>query len=134
MDLDVYTSRPSPNLLQRFELDANFTRLLGNLKNLKKIPLDGGVEALRIEVPFSKGLQGNTLYIRSFYSSLFDAILERNDCILMGNPGISKSWFQLYMLYRFVNDTSKRIVNIVRQDGDEVTLINLQQGKAFTHV
>ena len=101
--------------------------------NLKEISLSGGVKALRLEIAFSKSLQGNTLYIRSFYSDLFDAILEQNDCILIGNPGISKSWFQLYMLYRFVNDTSKRIVNIVRQDGDEVTLINLQQGKAFTH-
>ena len=86
-----------------------------------------------LENSFSQDLQGNTLYIRSFYSDLFDAILEQKHCILIGNPGISKSWFQLYMLYRFVNDTSKRIVNIVRQDGDEVTLINLQQSKAFTH-
>ena len=31
------------------------------------------------------------------------------------------------MLYRFVNDTSKRIVNIVCQDGDKVTLMNLEQ-------
>ena len=128
----MYTSQPQSDFLQRFEFNAKFTRLLGNLKNLKKISLGGGVEALRIEVPFSKGLQGNTLYIRSFYSSLFDAIMERNDCILMGNPGISKSWFQLYMLYRFINDTSKRIVNIVRQVGNQVTLINLEQGKAFT--
>ena len=133
MDLDVYTSRPSPNLLRRFELDAHFTRLLDNLTNLEEISLGGEVKALRLENSFSQDLQGNTLYIRSFYSDLFDAILEQKHCILIGNPGISKSWFQLYMLYHFVNDTSKRIVNIVRQDGDEVTLINLQQSKAFTH-
>jgi len=46
------------------------------------------------------------LYIRPFYPQLFTQCLKEKAVILLGNPGISKSFFHWYLLFRFVNDLS----------------------------
>ena len=97
MDLgDVYESPPSDYLLQEITLNQDYTSLLNELKDLTPEKLDSGIEALRLDSKVlgleKKGL-GNTLYIRSFYSALFDSAMKHRNCVLTGNPGVSKSWF-----------------------------------------
>ena len=112
MDLgDVYESPPPDYLLQEITFNQDYTSLLNALKDLTLEKLDSGIEALRLDSKVL-GLEkspGNTLYICSFYSALFDSVMKRRNCVLTGNPGVSKSWFQLYMLYRFINRPKIRL-------------------------
>jgi hypothetical protein len=45
----------------------------------------------------------NSLFIREFYPALLSEIRESHNAILLGNPGIGKSWFQFYYLARILN-------------------------------
>ena len=74
----------------------------------------------------------STLYIRDFYSRLFKSMWAKRNTILIGNPGISKSWFQWYMIYRLANE---KVPNppkvIVHQTGASLlTFLFLQDNKA----
>ena len=41
-----------------------------------------------------------TIFVRSFYNRLVERMLsDEKWYILLGNPGISKSWFQWYLMY-----------------------------------
>jgi hypothetical protein len=51
-----------------------------------------------------KSILPHTLFVREFYPRIFDLLMKNNHSVLLGNPGISKSWFQLYILYRLVNE------------------------------
>jgi len=53
---------------------------------------------------------GPTLFIRDFYHRYFDLLRQQHKSIVIGNPGVSKSWFQWYILYRLVNE--KEIPNL----------------------
>ena len=49
--------------------------------------------------------QPTTLYIReSFYRRYFDLLRKKSWSIVIGNPGVCKSWFQWYILYCLVNE------------------------------
>lgn len=53
---------------------------------------------------------GPTLFIRDFYHRYFNLLRQPHWSIVIGNPGVSKSWFQWYILYRLVNE--KEIPNL----------------------
>ncbi len=59
----------------------------------------------------------STLYIRDFYSRLLDSLLSTKNSILLGNPGVSKSMFQWYIIQRLVSEGRYEL--IIRQVGDE---------------
>ena len=56
-------------------------------------------------VEFDKhSVQQSTLFFRKFYPALLKSLLSNEyNSVLIGNPGISKSWFQWYILYSVVN-------------------------------
>lgn len=56
------------------------------------------------------GPLASTLFIRDFYHRYFDLLRKEDKSVVMGNPGVSKSWFQWYILYRLVNE--KEIPNL----------------------
>ena len=56
----------------------------------------------------------STIYFRKFYPTLLNCLLEHELTILTGNPGISKSWFHWYLLYRMVNKNEKVEVKVPR--------------------
>ena len=45
----------------------------------------------------------NSMYVRKAYKDLTKVLLERTDpCMILGNPGIGKSYFSIYLLFRFL--------------------------------
>ena len=133
---DVWQEGTLPsNLVKGMIYNKALTKLITNMKGLDTCKLSNQIEALRLLNPaLSFNLENfgetKTLYIRSFYSFLYNTVLKCGKSVLTGNPGISKSWFQLYMLYRFVND--KPVDIVIRDDGGRVTLIDLQRSQAFS--
>ena len=98
---------PFKNLVE----DSNASSLLKALKTAAPIDISTNgicIQALTFdtEVPEGASIMPNTLYIRDFYDRLFSMIRRQKHTILVGNPGISKSWYQWYMLYRLVNEQS----------------------------
>lgn len=71
------------------------------LKSLKKADVfksskgENAVEAIRVCHPLEPGIARSTeIYARSFYDDLFKVIWKQRRAVLLGNPGVSKSWFQ----------------------------------------
>ena len=62
---------------------------------------------------------GSTLYVRDFYSRLYDQLFNSRRAILIGNPGISKSWFHWYILYKLLHDADCPFKVIIRQAGQQ---------------
>ena len=95
-----------------------------------------------VKIPQGASIMPNILYIRDFYDRLFNMIRREKHTILVGNPGISKSWYQWYMLYRLVNEQSlgpNHLGNnsspkvIIRQSGmEEMTFYFPQIDKAYS--
>ena len=83
------------------------TQLLKSLKSPETVKLclptdDGDVTTVSVQNNLdgevSTLLQG-TIFVRSFYGRLAKQLISRKWSILLGNPGVSKSWFQWYLLY-----------------------------------
>uniref|UniRef100_A0A1X7SY62 Uncharacterized protein n=1 Tax=Amphimedon queenslandica TaxID=400682 RepID=A0A1X7SY62_AMPQE len=79
------------------------------------------------------------LYVRNFYNRLFEAMwANRGNVLLLGNPGVSKSWFQWYIMYRLVNRKERVHLSnpptvIARQLGnDSLTFFFPDKDKVYT--
>ena len=80
--------------------------------------------------------------IRNFYDRLFNTLQRGKHTILVGNPGVSKSWYQWYMLFRLVNEQllgPNHLGNnsipkvVIRQSGMEVMTFYFPQiDKAYS--
>ena len=123
-------------MLERLDLeeDHNATSILKGLQTAKVFNVSACGEQTNKEslvqgvtvsgVQFDKvSVQPSTIYFRRFYPTLLSCLLEQKYSILMGNPGISKSWFHWYILYHMVNENVVRTVEapklIVRQSAEE---------------
>ena len=76
---------------------------------LKGVPLD------------DYSIHSSTIYIRNFYPALFECLMDKKYTVLTGNPGVSKSWYQWYILYCLINKGVKCKFTpklIVRQVGE----------------
>ena len=94
-----------------------------SLKSPETVKLNFGVTAVSVRNNLdgdeSTLLQG-TIFVRSFYGRLAKQLISRKWSILLGNPGVSKSWFQWYLLYCIANkcgcyDSTESPRLIVRQ-------------------
>ena len=116
------------------------TQLLRSLKSPETIKLclptdDGDVTAVSVRNNLDGDvcalLQG-TIFVCSFYGRIAKQLISRKWSILLGNPGVSKSWFQWYLLYCIANkcgcyDSTESPRLIVRQvAGDNMTYYFLQ--------
>ena len=105
------------------------------LKSLEKADVfklskgENAIEAIRVRHPLVPGEVNPTeIYVRSFYDDLFKVIWKEGRAVLIGNPGVSKSWFQWYVMWRLVNHKnfghengkSESVKVIVRQTGNDV--------------
>ena len=128
---DVWKASTSDDTLRCMRYSVDSTCLLQELKSARLDSLNSGIEALRLSSTFNflpKSCIGSVLYIRDFYHKLFDVVLEESSsCILTGNPGISKSWFQMYILVQ-----NPKFTVVVRQYEKRVTLFDLEDLQAFT--
>ena len=67
------------------------------------------------ELPF-ESLVLNIIFARSFFPALLCEIRKCKRCVLLGNLGIGKSFFQFYYLTWLVNRTSQNERNEMRED------------------
>jgi len=79
-----------------------------NLKQGKHIrTLRGNVKVIQFPDPVGidadKTIAPNVLFVRSFYEDLLRVIRLYPALVLVGNPGISKSFFQYYYMWRMLN-------------------------------
>jgi len=86
------------------------SRWLSNLKQGEHIKtLRGNVKVIRFpdrvgtDTATAKTIAPNVLFIRSFYEDLLRVIRLHPARVLLGNPGISKSFFQYYYMWRILN-------------------------------
>ena len=64
---------------------------------------------LKLKIPFS-WMNGKTIYVRDVYKCLHQVTSKApRDVIVIGNPGIGKSYFAVYELYLAVR-SSKNVV------------------------
>ena len=106
----------SPNTIPPFRYAKKFpnatylkkeTNLIKNMKNLT----NNSITKLNEEISVvNLGMKLNTnsvssdlLFVRDFYPSLLEDIRKNYRAILLGNPGISKSFFHYYYLARIIN-------------------------------
>ena len=106
----------SPNTIPPFRYAKRFpnaefleyeTNLIKNMKNLT----NNSITKLNDEISVvDLGMKLNTnrvssdlLFVRDFYPSLLEDIRKNDRAILLGNPGISKSFFHYYYLARIIN-------------------------------
>ena len=82
------------------------TNLMKNMKNLT----NNSMTKLNMISVVDLGMKLNTnrvssdlLFVRDFYPSLLEDIRKNDRAILLGNPGISKSFFHYYYLARIIN-------------------------------
>ena len=112
---------------------SNGTQLLSSLKSPETVKLNFGVTAVSVQNNLdgdeSTLLQG-TIFVRSFYGRFAKQLISRKWSILLGNLGVSKSWFQWYLLYCIANkcgcyDSTESPRLIVRQVGGYMTYVLL---------
>ena len=81
---------------------TDFIKSLASAKKLEKV--SDTVSAFSFDSHVGmKCFGSNTLFIRDFYPDLFAKIRKHKRVVLLGNPGIGKSFFQFYYLARLVN-------------------------------
>eukprot|EP00732_Lithocolla_globosa_P001583 Lithocolla_globosa_v1_NODE_808_length_3237_cov_9.760876.p3 type:complete len:150 gc:universal NODE_808_length_3237_cov_9.760876:3236-2787(-) len=115
--LDVHFKDMSHKIVTRHQLeyDSKATSFIEQIRTgqVKKeklpvraqlAPQRSHVDALIFPTPFeSSSPVNNVLYCGEYYDRLFALLRTFRRSILNGNPGISKSWFQFYMMWRLGN-------------------------------
>ena len=137
----------SVNILNKYKLEEDELQL----ELLKSLKVEEGLTKfsdeikyleLKCQPPGERSDDGNPrrfLYVRNFYNRLFEAMWTgRGNILLLGNPGVSKSWFQWYVMYRLVNCKERVHLSnppeiIVRQLGsDSLTFFFPNRDKVYT--
>ena len=141
-----WTQGPLP-----FQFHFRWTSLTSALKVLKAakpvcVCEETGLSYLETEPSMFPEMEigPNILFVRRCYAKLFEHLRARQKAVLLGNPGISKSKFHAYMLYRYLqSDITPLPPNhlesiappqvIIRQIGySEMQLMFLEDCLAFT--
>ena len=121
--------------LQRYTFEEEYEKssLMLGLKEarIKEIPNNRVKEITFHQEIDEESPLGSTLYVRDFYPRLYDQLLSGQRAVLMGNPGISKSWFQWYMMYNLVHDTEYPYKVIIRQEGQDLAFYFPQTCQVF---
>ena len=140
----------SEPIQRKYNLEYNSyqTSLLKGLKTAKMFNVGGEEEStvkgfdLNSNISVDNNAVTQTVYVRSFYDRLLKAMLSTPRSVLIGNPGVSKSWFQWYIIYHLANqvrdqadvkdECNEPIKVIVRQEGLDIYGVYLpKQEKVF---
>jgi len=104
-----------PSFIQYYDrLDPRgFSKTSALLRDLAKVKqpedIGAGVSVVALEeskLPF-EGLGSNFFFFRDFYDSLLQKIREFKRVVLLGNPGVGKSVFAYYYLWRMIRDKNE---------------------------
>ena len=71
-----------------------------------------------------------TVYVRSFYDRLLKSLWSQRRAVLIGNPGVSKSWFQWYVIYRLVNQVQDQ-ADVKDEFNEPIKVIARQVGSDY---
>ena len=72
-------------------------QMLRSLKSQEMFKMPGrALEAFNIDHCSSTS---EAIYVRSFHHRLFNRMWENRRAVLIGNPGISKTYFQFYIMH-----------------------------------
>ena len=101
-DLQLKEHVPSICILRNLQTAKEFCLPAEGDSLLRGIAMsDDSVSDVITEFP-QIGILPSTLFIRKFYPDLLNNLLMKKYSILSGNPEISKSWFQWYILYHML--------------------------------
>jgi hypothetical protein len=133
-------------LIQGLKLVLNEfeSKIVVMMKSAKKSILEGGITRIELPSPIdTDNTFSNVLYERPFYNELLKSIRSKKRILLIGNPGIAKSYFQYYYLVRILNPSlfgqlppdhlgsTEPPKFIVRQVGEAMYLYSLEDSKVF---
>ena len=108
------------------------------------VPMSASLKAIHSDHNVVECIIGSDIiFTRDFYANLLVDIRLLRKCILIGNPGIGKSYFQLYYLARIMNPSvfgplpsdsngctdAPRVV--IRQEGSEMTIYDIENRVAY---
>ena len=105
----------------RLKEDCESVTLMKSLTNASVEELRDGDQSISIiDIDVKKPVTGlnsvfpGKIFVRSFYNELVKQLEKiKRGSILLGNPGTSKSWFQLYILYKVFTGASFQDVEVV---------------------
>ena len=125
-------------LSETIEYDAYKTSILKNLKTATKRQRwftvgseDGSVvKGLVINLTLDDNAATQTVYVRSFYDRLLKSLWSQGRAVLIGNPGVSKSWFQWYVIYRLVNQVQDQ-ADVKDEFNEPIKVIARQVGSDY---
>jgi hypothetical protein len=86
--------------------DPDMTNMLRALKDSEVIPLSCGLKVVKTSSSMPTDLSNlffasDSLFVRSFYESLFDFVRKCKRVCVVGNSGTSKSAFQWYCIKKY---------------------------------
>ena len=113
--------------------NAYETSILKGLKTAQMFTVGGEdgslIKGFDLNLTLDSNAVTQTVYVRSFYDRLLKSMWSHRRAVLIGNPGVSKSWFQWYIMYLLVNQVrdqagvkdgfNEPIKAIVRQTGSD---------------
>ena len=89
------------------DYDSYKTSVLKGLKTAKMFDVGGEdgstVKGFDLNFSLDNNAVTQTVYVRSFYDILLKTMWSTPCAVLIGNPGVSKSWFQWYVIHCLVN-------------------------------
>ena len=132
----------------RLKESKTCAQLLTDLTTAEVVPLsteqyrEANVTAITLENDHFEDVStslSRTIFVHSFYDRLLDRLWSHLWTILLGNPGVSKSWFQWYILYSIMNRNlgpncygkTEPPTVIVRQEENELTFYFPQHKRAY---
>jgi len=119
---------------------SNGVALMNSLSiaSVEELTNDGHSQSIKVISFKEQYLLGLTslfpgkIFVRSFYDELIKLLEQRDKTILTGNPGTSKSWFQMYILYKiFTGSCFKNIEVVVRHVSTKMVYYFVKDLKSY---
>ena len=89
------------------DYDSYQTNLLKGLKTAKMFNVGGEngstIKGFDLNCSIDNNAVTQTVYVCSFYDRLLKIMWSTPRAVLIRNLGVSKSWFQWYVIHRLVN-------------------------------
>ena len=116
-------------------MDELHSNLLSALSKADETNISKSFDVIKLKYSISDiqdcSVMSNCIFVRSFYKELFDRFMEEKKTVLLGNPGIGKSMFQYYLLWRLCKDKSEITDVVFRQLGPNLYMYLLRKKTAY---
>ena len=100
--------------------DEACTKFIQALKQAKLEDIGGGMQVLRVGVPFpDDALDRQELLVRDFFGRLLQLASSVPKVLLTGVPGTGKSWWLWYVVYCLLQQRDPPVIVMESQHRDE---------------